>query len=812
MRISFALSLFVFGCSTSTVVAEGSMTEDAGRRPREDRPNRPNAEPAAEDGGSLADDDEPDTDDDQGSGEGGSAGADGDPNEGGGAGEGPVAPPPEPEATCNSTDTLESECTTGEDEDCDGFIDCRDSDCDGVSCGDEGLTCTAGACLAGGVEGLPELPRIESVRVNMIGSTAVIEFEPIDDALDYRVYPMPAPEDVLVGEDGEVVVRDAIYRCAGDRPFTKREDDSSGFFDASLAANVLDYVRTEDELILGYVYTTPGADREPVYRLADPNGAGGFSWDYIAPPGSDYNSADYVVGTEARDALLARGFRDDGIAFYAPIDGTRPVYRLEYQPDHWGEHPTLFFTDGPEYDFRVGGESVADFGERFKIFPERAPGTVPLHRVFYLSTNAHDTLAAGKSRYERALYQGNLPMWSLTWPGLTGPTTLVIEALDQGCPFPGGYISAHEAPGDPATSGHYPSITLDDARIETGEVFINAQHDPANRPKPVARAFVDVSPEAPPEMDYYESFDSDETWMPLESSEVPNWGMWLRRNEHWAIDYGGCTEGNSVGPVLGQLVFGGGDGGSSCNMSITPLDIEPEIAADSFLHLRMTTEIPSTFRRYPQVMITTADIGPADDAIEFETPVRNRLGPLPFEEGYQAGSGDEHTIIVQPFSSSHELQVEFCNRRGWGVSIQCPRANIYGFHAGSYEDEWDEDWLPIPVLGELAGHDRPVQFDVYASTRRVYVTIDEKPAGCAVLPADQMPEGPVTVVFGSVIYHGSIDESVEPENSPHQYLRRYSLVHYDRKIDEIGIDHDAALPGWDETVMPCGTRFYGAEE
>src|SRR5688572_3507808 len=127
MRISFALSLFMFGCSTSTVVAEGSMTEDAGRRPREDRPNRPNDEPAADDDESAADDDGPAAADDDSvadDDEGGAAGASGGTNEGGDAGEGPVAPPPEPEATCTSTDTLESECTNGEDEDCDGFIDC----------------------------------------------------------------------------------------------------------------------------------------------------------------------------------------------------------------------------------------------------------------------------------------------------------------------------------------------------------------------------------------------------------------------------------------------------------------------------------------------------------------------------------------------------------------------------------------------------------------------------------------------------------------------------------------------------------------
>ena len=75
-------------------------------------------------------------------------------------------------------------------------------------------------------------------------------------------------------------------------------------------------------------------------------------------------------------------------------------------------------------------------------------------------------------------------------------------------------------------------------------------------------------------------------------------------------------------------------------------------------------------------------------------------------------------------------------------------------------EDWKDPWLPVPVLGDVAGHDRPVLFDVYASTSRVYVFVDDKPAGCAELPSGQMPTGPVTVVFGGVIYHGAIDEGV----------------------------------------------------
>ncbi len=62
----------------------------------------------------------------------------------------------------------------------------------------------------------------------------------------------------------------------------------------------------------------------------------------------------------------------------------------------------------------------------------------------------------------------------------------------------------------------------------------------------------------------------------------------------------------------------------------------------------------------------------------------------------------------------------------------------------------------------MAGYDRPVQWDVYASTSRVYVFMDGKPSGCAVLPAGRMPAGPVTVAYRAVIYHCGIDETVTP--------------------------------------------------
>jgi hypothetical protein len=268
-------------------------------------------------------------------------------------------------------------------------------------------------------------------------------------------------------------------------------------------------------------------------------------------------------------------------------------------------------------------------------------------------------------------------------------------------------------------------------------------------------------------------------------------------------------------------MLGFADGGSSCNVSMTPKNVPTKLASDHYLHVSMSTDIPSTGRRYPQIMITNVPLAddPAPDAGNIDlVPVHTRLGTFPYQlvgpDGV-AGTADDlapsggRTIVVQPFGGYQETQIEFCDTRGWGVSQQCNHANIYGFHAGDYQDTWKQPWTPVPVQGDLAGFDRPVRWDVYASTSRVYVYMDDKPAGCAVLPSGRMPAGAVTVAYRAVIYHCGIDETITPADTGHQYEHNYSLCHSDHRMDDFGIQLSAPLPGWDESVLPCGTRWYG---
>jgi len=717
------------------------------------------------------------------------------------------ARPDAPAIVCVPRGTVETSCGDHADDDCDTFIDCLDPDCDTRSCdpGRPDVTCTAGACVD--ATALPAVARLDNVRVTMRTDTAIIDFEPFAGARDYRVYALPAREDVSIAASGEVSIRNAVYRCGGDRPMWRRQDDiASGVYPLSLEGNIRGYNRTRDESVLGYVFLTPGDGRQPVYRVADPQLTGGYLWAYGAPPGAEFNGADYVVGAEARDRLVRAGGRDDGIVFYVSSSGTRPIYLRQYvSPD---DRSVLLYTDGPERDVRdhESPSSYVGSGERFRVEATQVEGSVALHRVFYGAGHGHDVLAAGDARYAWVLDRGNQPINSVTWTGLTGETTLVVEALDQGCPFRG-FIGALAA--GPITIGPYtsaPTITIDQARLpDTGELFINGQHEAANRPRAIARALVVVRPEPRDHFDWYEGFGPSETWSTIPEVVHDNIDTVVARNEHISVESIQCSREpghTQLNPILGEGVVAG------CEWHIEPLGISPQLHGDRYLHVRMSTNIPSSLRRYPQIWLTTTPLAAADHSPSYEVPIDRRLGPHPDDP--IPPPGPYSTINVQTFGPNHELQVQFCDRRGWGVGDQCPRANIYGYSAGldPSMSGVDEPWLPLPVMSDRAGLNRPVQFDVYATTHRVFVFVDEEPAGCAELPAGHMPEGPVTVVFGTSSYHLDADDVVTSERTGDQFWRRNGVSYIQRNIDELGVELEAGEPAWDFDRLPCGTRYY----
>ena len=53
---------------------------------------------------------------------------------------------------------------------------------------------------------MPPLPVLTNVVATAREDSVGIEFDPVDDAVDYRVYPLPKDGDVTTNADGAVVI------------------------------------------------------------------------------------------------------------------------------------------------------------------------------------------------------------------------------------------------------------------------------------------------------------------------------------------------------------------------------------------------------------------------------------------------------------------------------------------------------------------------------------------------------------------------------------------------------------------------------
>jgi hypothetical protein len=680
----------------------------------------------------------------------------------------------------------------------------------GAGTGGTGATATGGTESGGAGTGgvgqtdggvssaLPPVPPMTKVVAVENDDSVSITFEPVLGAKDYRVYPLPKDEDIEVGSDGQVVIKNAIYRCAGNREAPAPTVDDGPEAEGSWVTTRVDqqtvggHLRTLADATLGYVYTEPGPGRVPVYSLgeSDPN-ADNLC---IFARWSASRTKRYTTDEAERVSLLRDFARDDGILFYAPESSdetTRQVYSDDDEP---GTQYTsrFYFVDGPEADDH-GGKKPAFF-----VLAEQAPDTQPLMRVFYENKCgwSHDELAVGEERFQRIYRQGDqLPWWSLTWSGITEPTTLVVEALDEGCPYQG-HLAAESLP---AVTGHFGDMeiphpayqTLDELRVAsaTTEVFVNGQHAAANQPKAVARAFLEVAPQPHPEMDFFADFDVNtpaETFTSVDCDAPTGncYQTWRAESPTWDAIFmnveSGPSEGTglyTMGPLLGELWVNYADVAADTNgrFRLTPKQ-KASMTADSYLHVTMEVDAVSTARRYPQILISDRD-----------APVQYTL-----PEG--------QTLVIQPravtsawldWPIDYELQV--CDQRPWDVNDQCP---VYDLHQVKDANGEAIRLAPHEELGELASVDSRVIFDVYASTKRAYLLLNGKPYGCAELPSGAAPSGEVTVTYGDVLYHSGVDHTFA-------FHKEHLQVDARRHYDNLGFSSGVAAPAWDEARLPC---------
>jgi hypothetical protein len=661
-----------------------------------------------------------------------------------------------------------------------------------------------------------------------------ITFDPVAGALDYRVYPLPSDGDITVASNGSVVVHNGIYRCAGNRESAAPNidntpnDASAGDFITTLVDNetVGGYLRTLADATLGYVYTEPGPGLIPVYALGESNANADDNCSFARWDAS--RTKNYTTSETERTQLLADFARDDGIAFYVPAkaDSTTTQIYVDNQGSGTASMSRYYFPDGAEAAAHSSKTSA------FVVLTSQAAGTTPLMRVYYQNNCgwSHDELAAGQERFNRAYKQGSsLPAWSLLWTGITQSTTLVVEALDTGCPFQG-HLSPQSFPSVTAYFGtepliHQPYVTIDDVRAAsaTTEVFINGQHGPAwvwsgngpngtiledaatpaqllantgaglPLPKAIARSFINVAPKPHAKMDFFADFSPTST--PETFTTIPcgvaggncyaTWRQQSATFDQMFIDteyLPGDTSGLfAYGPVMGELWVTYADVGADTNGKFRmTAKQKANMASSTFLHVTMEVDIYSTARRYPQILISDQD-----------APVQ-----------YNLPQG--HTIVIQPRGEVSQwiywpldLDLQICNLRTWDVNQQCPQYDLY--HVMNSSGAVDH-LAPNIEVGEHASVDHRVLFDVFASTQLVYVFLDGQPYACANMPSVGVPSGPVTVTWGDALYHSAVDLNLAFHVDHMQIEQR-------RHFDNLGFSSGVPAPTWDATRLPCAAQI-----
>jgi hypothetical protein len=654
------------------------------------------------------------------------------------------------------------------------------------------------------VTNLPAVAALNNVQLAMNGGSATITFDSVDNASDYRVYVLPSNDNIQLASDGSVIIPNAIYRCAGTYqvPASRLDDATTqdNGVTTRVASAVDGYTRSLAEATLGYVYTTAAAGLTPVYAVGNPDIHSDDDYFYRYQASREKK---YTTSASEYASLVAGGWRDDGIAFYVPqtaTAATKPVLSNANltDPDFGSRY---YLNQGAELNSR---SASLGFATAFNVLATAAPGSQPLMRVFYQTAagRSHDELAVGQAAFTRIRYQGlNNAVATVHYSGITAATTLVVEALDRGCPFQG-IVSSQSLAAQTFSFGtysiaHQPWSTVADLQktVDSGEVYLNGQYDGVvGRPKAIARAYVSVAPKARQQMDWMStpaSFSETFTQAACGAPDGNCFQQFREQSNTYDVSFLSAETSHwQGGNVLGEFLINYADWAADTNgkVRITVKSQKATIASNSFVHATMEVNSVGSARRYPQMIVSDQNI-----------PVQ-----------YNLIHG--RSLILQTFGDfPSRVDLEICDHVTWDVNLQCPR---FIFRHTFNSSGAISGINPIPEEDQfMAAVDAPTKFDLYTSNSRAYIFVNDKPYACAnlasksgVSPAPVPPTGPATVTFGDALYHSAADDNflVKMQGG---FIFRHQQTETNRHFDNLGFSSGVAAPAWDETSFPCSSTM-----
>ncbi|MGE0784676.1 MAG: hypothetical protein AB7S26_03235 [Sandaracinaceae bacterium] len=644
------------------------------------------------------------------------------------------------------------------------------------------LPSSGGTRIVDPATALPAAPAFAAVRAWTDGDTLrAIPFA-VDGARDYRVYRLPDDASIADLGGGAFAIEDGTFRCAGQRYAPElRADVASVNFDEGqtiVVGDVQGFARSEADARLGYVALAEEDGLVPLYGLGSP---------FVEDDNTCYEAHNerffetrhkrYLTDEARRDALLAAGWRDEGVVGYVPTSGAQ-VYEA-------GDN--LYVVDGAERAMR------SDAAPAFFVFADDGPGRQPLLRVHYgyipCASGDHDVLTVGTVAFERARHQGIQPLNRVSWAGARVGDVYVVEALDAVCPYQGMIVDDSHPSGDAV--GTSEGVTRHtEAQIRAaeahGQLFINAQGAADATPGVLARAFVEI-------VEVDDSID-DLAWSARFHDASLFDGLSQITDEYLIQEYGNdqvmlsflIMDWYSFGITHDELWVGFDEAnGSNGKFRMTPRQTV-DLSDASFVHATMSVDSLSSNRRYPQLWVT-------DHRVDLPIQTLNDTDHL------ESGGG----ILLQPFLTwPYELQVELCERRTWDVNNQCPL-----FALDQVTVSGEDRFLPHAEWSEELHLGWRVRYDFYVSTRRAYVFVDRQPYACVEIPDGALEAGDgAHVTFGSVLYHSGALPDVS--SAGFYSFHDANMVHGTRRMfDDLGFEDGSGAPMWDESIRPCVSQI-----
>ena len=267
--------------------------------------------------------------------------------------------------------------------------------------------------IDGGVQtSLPQVASMTNVIATLNDDSVSITFDPVEGALDYRVYPLPSDGDITVASDGHVVVHNGTYRCAGDREGPAPYLDSAAMTRRRRLTTKVDGRRSAATCARRPTRrwaTSPRSRRRassPCTRSANPTRTP-TAHAYFARWDAS-RAKKYTTSETERTQLLAglRPRRRHCLLRAGAWVTPRRSRSISTRPA-WGRRTCRAITSptGPE-----AGAHPASKTPAFPVLANQAPGALPLMRVYYANACgwSHDELAVGQERFNRVYKQGDV--------------------------------------------------------------------------------------------------------------------------------------------------------------------------------------------------------------------------------------------------------------------------------------------------------------------------------------------------------------------------------------------------------------------